>query len=49
MVVADIGVGGQRGLIYDSHGIAPTLSATQYKDSTKVLVYERNNETRSNG
>ena len=39
IVLADIGVGGQRGMIYSTQGICPCQSATQYKDAIKVLVY----------
>lgn len=43
IVLADIGVGGERGLIFDCCGISPTLSATQYKDPVKVVIGVQNN------
>ena len=36
--MCDLGVGGQRGVVYYPFGISPALSATQYKDPNKVLI-----------
>lgn len=37
-ILCDLGVGGERGVVYDSNGIIGALSATQYKDAPKVMV-----------
>lgn len=37
-VLADLEVGGQRGRVYDSAGIAAALSATGHKDPPKIIV-----------
>ena len=37
-IVAHIGVGGQKGYIYNVTGICPCLPATQYKDPCKVIL-----------
>ena len=39
-VLAHIGVGGQKGYVFDPDGICPTLPATQWKDPTKVLLWK---------
>ena len=38
--IADIGVGGERGMIFSFDSICPCQSATQYKDAIKVVVIE---------
>lgn len=40
--LAHIGTGGQKGWVYSSDGIAPTLPATQYKDPTKIIIKGKN-------
>ena len=37
IIVGDLGVGGERGVVYHPLGICPCLSATQYKDPNKFL------------
>lgn len=37
-IVGDLGVGGERGVVYSPKGIAPCLSATQYKDANKIIL-----------
>lgn len=39
-VLTDLGVGGQRGRVFNPNGIIGALSATDYKDAEKVLVKE---------
>lgn len=39
-VLCDLGVGGQRGRVFNPNGIVGALSATDYKDAEKVLVKE---------
>lgn len=34
------GKGGQKGWIFSPEGTAPCLPASQYKDPTKVILYE---------
>lgn len=46
VIVGDLGVGGERGIVYSPKGIAPCESATQYKDPTKILVEDGNKEDR---
>ena len=36
--VGHMGVGGQKGWVYDTDGVADCLPATQYKDPTKIVV-----------
>lgn len=38
-VVCDIGIGGQRGRVFLCGGVIGTLSATDYKDPPKILIY----------
>jgi hypothetical protein len=38
--LAHIGVG-QKGWIYSVNGCSPTLSATQYKEPTKIIISVR--------
>lgn len=38
-----IGVGGQRGYVFDELGICPCQSATQWKDAIKVLIRDESN------
>jgi len=38
IILMDLGVGGERGLVYDINGLCCCQSATQYKDANKVLV-----------
>ena len=37
IILGDLGVGGERGIVYSTKGIAGALSATQYKDATKIM------------
>lgn len=39
--LAHIGVGGQKGCIYSANGCSPSLTATQYKDPTKIIISVR--------
>lgn len=39
-VLTDLGVGGQRGRVFNPNGIVGALSATDYKGAEKVLVKE---------
>ena len=48
IIVCDLGVGGQRGRVFSPEGIIGALSATDYKDPPKALVYEYSN-SRSDG
>ena len=43
--IAHIGVGGQKGFVYDSSGSSPTLPATQYKDPTKFIEVKEDGNT----
>lgn len=38
LVVGDLGVGGERGRVLSDRGSCAALSATEWKDPTKVLV-----------
>lgn len=40
IVLGHVGVGGQKGFLYEIHGVAPCLPASQYKDPTKILVHD---------
>lgn len=42
ITLADLGVGGERGVVFDVNGVCPTQSATQYKDAIKVVVDDYN-------
>ena len=44
-ILTDLEVGGQRGRVLSPDGIATTLSATDYKDPPKVLVFLRGGRT----
>lgn len=45
--LAHIGVGGQKGYVYDINGICPCLPATQYKDPAKfVWRVEKQNDNK---
>ena len=46
--MCDLEVGGQRGRVFSPEGIIGALSATDYKDPPKTLVYE-DRDSRSNG
>ena len=35
--LGELGVGGERGYVFDKSGLCPSESATQYKDAIKVL------------
>ena len=48
IIMCDLEVGGQRGRVFNPDGIIGTLSATDYKDPPKALVYEDRN-SRSDG
>lgn len=37
-----VGVGGQKGWVFDISGTCPCLPASQYKDATKILVRRKN-------
>ena len=37
-IIGDLEVGGERGRVFHNDGICGTLSATEWKDPTKVLV-----------
>lgn len=41
IVLCDLGVGGQRGRVFSMNGVIGSLSATDYKDPPKVMVYEK--------
>lgn len=41
ITLCDLGVGGQRGVVYSSKGLCMTLSATQYKDAPKIVVKDK--------
>jgi len=45
IVLTDLGVGGQRGRVFDTHGIIGALSATDYKDPPKILTEETESES----
>ena len=36
--LCDLGVGGQKGIVYYPFGICSALTATQYKDPHKILI-----------
>lgn len=45
-LIGDLGVGGERGMVFLPTGYCPCESATQYKDPIKVMmveIYEDNN------
>lgn len=43
--VAHMGTGGERGRILSTHGIATSLTSTDYKDPQKIIVeYKRKYE-----
>lgn len=44
--MGNLGVGGQKGFVYDPDGIAPCLPATQYKDPCKIITVEDLNRPR---
>lgn len=46
--IGDLGVGGQRGRIFSTQGIIPTVSATDWKDPQKILVKQRINDKSDN-
>ena len=48
IVLCDLEVGGQRGRVFSPDGIIGALSATDYKDPPKALVYEYS-DSRSDG
>ncbi len=37
-ILCDLGVGGQKGLVYGIGGVCSALTATQYKDPHKIVV-----------
>jgi len=39
-----IGVGGQKGYVFDISGVIPTIPATTYKDAQKILIEVRNDK-----
>jgi len=39
-----IGVGGQKGYVFDISGVIPTILATTYKDAQKILIEVRNDK-----
>lgn len=39
-VLCDLGVGGQRGRVYNANGILGALSATDYKQPPSVIIRE---------
>lgn len=45
--LGNIGVGGERGDVWNPDGICPSESATQYKDAIKILINE-NEDRRDN-
>jgi len=44
ITLCDLGVGGERGIVYSPDGICTAQSATQYKDAIKVLEIIRLDE-----
>lgn len=48
IIVCDMGVGGQRGRVFDIGGVIGALSATDYKDPPKILMpnHKNNNKNR---
>lgn len=44
-ILCDLGVGGQKGIVYYPFGICSAMTATQYKDPHKILIRKR----KSNG
>lgn len=40
IILGHIGVGGQKGYLFDSLGLCAALPASQYKDATKILIRE---------
>lgn len=46
IIVGHLGVGGQRGYVFRPDGVCPCLSATQYKDPTKIVANDESNTDR---
>ena len=44
MTLCDLGVGGQKGLVYAPSGISASLTATQYKDPPKIICKVNDNK-----
>lgn len=45
--IGDLGVGGQRGRIFSTHGIIACVSATDWKDAQKILIRRKINDCES--
>ncbi len=44
ITLCDLGVGGQKGIVYSTQGISASLTATQYKDPPKIIVKAKQNQ-----
>lgn len=44
ITLCDLGVGGQKGLVYHIGGVSAALTATQYKDPHKIIVKAKENQ-----
>ena len=49
IILCDLGVGGERGRVFDENGAIGALSSTDYKDAPKVLIRSKPKLTEPTG